>query len=165
MKTIHVAPPVVLALLALLAGCKAAAPPEAFPQAAADAWLGSFNGGDVAGLVLSYSADAKLLPPDEPTITGAEALVEPFGLVVAEAMACGRPLVVSRAGGAAEIARAGALFHAPGNAGELAECLSQLVRDSGLRASLGAAGRRAALHLFGRQRLSDALVPIYESLA
>ena len=74
MKTIHVAPPVVLALLALFAGCKAAAPPEAFPQAAADAWLGSFNGGDVAGLVLSYSADAKLLPPDEPIITGAEAI-------------------------------------------------------------------------------------------
>jgi glycosyltransferase involved in cell wall biosynthesis len=90
---------------------------------------------------------------------------EPFGLVVAEAMACGRPVVVSRAGGAAEIAEAGALFHAPGNAGELAECLSQLIRDAGLRASLGFAGRRAALHLFGRQRLSDALVPIYGSLA
>jgi glycosyltransferase involved in cell wall biosynthesis len=90
---------------------------------------------------------------------------EPFGLVVAEAMACGRPVVVSRAGGAAEIAEAGALFHAPANAGELAECLSQLISDSGLRASLGAAGRLAALHSFGRQRLSDALVPIYESLA
>ena len=74
MKTIHVAPPVVLALIALFTGCKDAAPPEAFPQAAADAWLGSFNGGDVAGLVLSYSADAKLLPPDEPIITGAEAI-------------------------------------------------------------------------------------------
>ena len=74
MKTIHVAPPAVLALLALFAGCKGAAPPEAFPQAAADAWLGSFNGGDVAGLVLSYSADAKLLPPDEPIISGAEGI-------------------------------------------------------------------------------------------
>ena len=89
---------------------------------------------------------------------------EPFGLVVAEAMACGRPVVVSRAGGAAEIAEAGALFHQPGNAGELAECLSQLIGDPGLRASLGDAGRRAALRLFGRQRLSDALVPIYESM-
>ena len=90
---------------------------------------------------------------------------EPFGLVVAEAMACGRPVVVSRAGGAAEIAEAGALFHAPGNAGELAERLSQLIGDSGLRTSLGAAGRRAALHLFGSQRLSDALVPVYEALS
>jgi ketosteroid isomerase-like protein len=74
MNRIHVAPPVALALLALLMGCKAAAPPEEFPQAAADAWLGSFNGGDVAGLVLSYSADARLLPPDEPPITGPAAI-------------------------------------------------------------------------------------------
>ena len=70
MNTLRVAPPVALALLALLAGCKAAAPPEEFPQAAADAWLGSFNGGDVAGLGLSYTADARVLPPDEPIISG-----------------------------------------------------------------------------------------------
>ncbi len=74
MNRIHVAPPVALALLALLAGCKAAGPPEEFPQAAADAWLGSFNGGDVAGLALSYTADARLLPPDEPPIAGPEAI-------------------------------------------------------------------------------------------
>jgi glycosyltransferase involved in cell wall biosynthesis len=90
---------------------------------------------------------------------------EPFGLAIAEAMATGRPVVVSRAGGAAEIAEAGALFHTPGNADELADAIFQLAKDAALRASLGAAGRRAALRLFGRQRLSDALVPLYESLA
>ena len=74
MNRIHVAPPVALALLALLAGCNQAGPPEEFPEAAADAWLGSFNGGDVAGLVLTYSADAKILPPDEPIIAGAKAI-------------------------------------------------------------------------------------------
>jgi glycosyltransferase involved in cell wall biosynthesis len=90
---------------------------------------------------------------------------EPFGLVIAEAMACGRPVVVSRAGGAAEIAEAGALFHSPGDAGQLAQCLSQLICDSGLRASLGAAGRQAAIRLFNRQRLTDTLIPIYESIS
>ena len=89
---------------------------------------------------------------------------EPFGLAIAEAMACGRPVVVSRAGGAEEIAEAGALFHQPGDAGGLAQCLSQLVADSALRTSLGAAGRAAAVRLFGRGRLADTLVPIYESL-
>jgi glycosyltransferase involved in cell wall biosynthesis len=89
---------------------------------------------------------------------------EPFGLVIAEAMACGRPIVVSRAGGAAEIAEAGALFHEPGDARELADRLSQLVADHALRASLATAGRAAAVRLFGRRRLSDALVPIYERL-
>jgi glycosyltransferase involved in cell wall biosynthesis len=89
---------------------------------------------------------------------------EPFGLVIAEAMACGRPVLVSRAGGAAEIAQAGAVFHVPGDAGDLAARLSELIAQPALRASLGAAGREAAVRLFGRERLAEALVPIYESL-
>lgn len=89
---------------------------------------------------------------------------EPFGLVIAEAMACGRPVVVSRAGGAAEIARAGALFHVPGDAGDLTARLSELISQPALCASLGAAGREAACRWFGRTRLADTLVPIYESL-
>jgi ketosteroid isomerase-like protein len=74
MNRIHVAPPAALVLLALLAGCKAAAPPEEFPQSVADAWLGSFNGGDVAGLTLAYSGDAVILPPDEPPTAGPQAI-------------------------------------------------------------------------------------------
>lgn len=80
-------------------------------------------------------------------------------------MACGRPVIVSRAGGAAEIAQAGALFHRPGDAADLAERLSELIADPGLRQSLGVAGREAALRLFSRSRLAAALVGIYESLA
>ena len=90
---------------------------------------------------------------------------EPFGLVIAEAMACGRPVIVSRAGGAAEIAQAGALFHRPGDAADLAARLSELMGDPALRASLGAAGRQAAQRLFSRSRLADSLVGIYEALA
>ncbi len=76
MNRSHVAPPVAMVLLALLAGCKPSGPSEEFPQAAAAGWLGSFNGGDVAGLVLMYGADAEILPPDEPIITGPEAIQE-----------------------------------------------------------------------------------------
>jgi glycosyltransferase involved in cell wall biosynthesis len=90
---------------------------------------------------------------------------EPFGLVIAEAMACGRPVVVSRAGGAAEIAQAGAVFHQPGNSMELAERISELARDADRRAALGRDGRAAALRLFSRTRLREALIPIYERLA
>ena len=89
---------------------------------------------------------------------------EPFGLVIAEAMACGRPVVVSQAGGAAEIAQAGAMFHHPGAAGQLADRLTTLIRDAELRQSLSVAGRRAAVRLFGRTRLADSLIPIYEGL-
>jgi len=89
---------------------------------------------------------------------------EPFGLVIAEAMACGRPVIVSRAGGAAEIAQAGAVFHTPGNAGELSERISQLVGEPTLRGALSKAGRGAAEQLFSRKRLAGSLIPVYESL-
>lgn len=74
MNRIQVAPPIALALLALFAGCSDPAPSDAFPQAVADSWIGSFNSGDVAGLALMYTADAEILPPDEPVIAGPEAI-------------------------------------------------------------------------------------------
>src|SRR5262249_33454712 len=80
---------------------------------------------------------------------------EPFGLTVAEAMACGRATIVANAGGAAE------LFHhdddaigvPPGDVGALAQALDALVRDANLRESLGAAARRTAVARFDRRRL------------
>jgi glycosyltransferase involved in cell wall biosynthesis len=90
---------------------------------------------------------------------------EPFGLVIAEAMACGRPVIVSRSGGAAEIAQAGVVFHTPGNASELAERMSQLAGEPTLRGALSKAGRAAAEQLFSRKRLAEALIPVYESLS
>jgi len=90
---------------------------------------------------------------------------EPFGLVIAEAMACGRPVVVSHAGGAAEIAQGGAVFHTPGNATELAERIGQLVNEPMLRGALAKAGPIAAAQLFSRTRLAEALLPVYERIA
>jgi glycosyltransferase involved in cell wall biosynthesis len=90
---------------------------------------------------------------------------EPFGLVIAEAMACGRPVIVSGAGGAAEIAQGGAVFHEPGNSVELANRIRDLASDSERQASLGADGRATAIRLFSRERLCQTLIPVYESLA
>jgi glycosyltransferase involved in cell wall biosynthesis len=90
---------------------------------------------------------------------------EPFGLVIAEAMGCARPVIVSRSGGAAEIAQGGAVFHEPGNSAELADRLRALAADPARRAALGSEGRTAALRLFGRERLAGTLIPVYESLA
>jgi len=89
---------------------------------------------------------------------------EPFGLVVAEAMACGRALVASGAGGAAEIAHGVAMFYAPGRDNELAERLSQLIENPGLRASMSAAGRRAAVACFDRTHIVESLAAVYESV-
>jgi len=92
---------------------------------------------------------------------------EPFGLVIAEAMACGRAVIVSEAGGALELMEPGinALGHTPGDAAQLAEHISRLGSDPQLRARLGAAGRATAEQRFDRTRLATELVPIYCRLA
>jgi glycosyltransferase involved in cell wall biosynthesis len=89
---------------------------------------------------------------------------EPFGLVIAQAMACGRAVVASDAGGAAELFTRGvdAIGHAPGNVEALAAAIQPLVADRDLRERLGVAARATAERLFDRARLARELTPIYE---
>lgn len=91
---------------------------------------------------------------------------EPFGLVIAEAMACGRAVIVSDAGGAREIVRPehDALTAAPGDVAALASAIHRLAADPALRASLGRHGRASALRKFDRARLAERMVPLYRSL-
>ena len=91
---------------------------------------------------------------------------EPFGLVIAEAMACRRGLIASAAGGANEIIRDGvnALAHAPGNTDALAGLIARLANDPDLREKLGQAGRQTAERHFDRSRLGLQLAPIYRSI-
>jgi glycosyltransferase involved in cell wall biosynthesis len=91
---------------------------------------------------------------------------EPFGLVVAEAMACGRPVIASDACGVSEIISENRirLDHTPGDAGTLAELIARLGADEGLRKSLGANGRRQAEERFDCARLGSEMLPIYDSV-
>jgi len=73
---------------------------------------------------------------------------EPFGLVLIEAMARGKAVVASRAGGPMEIVRDGdtGLLVAPGDTEALAAAMRLLLGDAALAARMGRAGaaRRAA---------------------
>lgn len=91
---------------------------------------------------------------------------EPFGLVIAEAMASGRAVVASAAGGAGEIVTPGhdALAVAPGDVEGLAEAIRQLVLDPVLRDRLARAGRETAVRRFDRARLAAEVAPLYRSL-
>ena len=113
-----------------------------------------------------YVADAAAAMRSLDVVVHASTAPEPFGLVIAEAMACGRALIASEAGGALELFSAGenALGHTPGDAEGLASRITQLARDAPLRAALGRAGRATALRRFDRARLASELIPVYEEL-
>ncbi|MCI0684038.1 MAG: glycosyltransferase family 4 protein [Gemmataceae bacterium] len=81
---------------------------------------------------------------------------EPFGLTIVEAMACGRAVVATPCGGAAELIRPGcdALAAPPGHPEELARRLEDLIHDDELRRRLGAEAVRTVRERFNAGRLA-----------
>jgi glycosyltransferase involved in cell wall biosynthesis len=74
---------------------------------------------------------------------------EGFGLVFAEALACGKPVVAARAGGTAEVVEHGVTgLLVSGEGHELAQAITSLLRDPDTRARLGAAGRARVIQHF-----------------
>jgi glycosyltransferase involved in cell wall biosynthesis len=92
---------------------------------------------------------------------------EPFGLVIAEALACGRAVIVSAAGGAAELVDDGtnAVTVVPGDTAALARAIDRLAGDPVARARLGAAGRASAVRRFDPDVFTRAFLDIYERAA
>jgi UDP-glucose:(heptosyl)LPS alpha-1,3-glucosyltransferase len=71
-------------------------------------------------------------------------LLEPYGMVISEAMASGLPVITSRAAGVAELiehAKSGWLTADPCNPEQVAERLRALAADPGLRRRMGVAAR------------------------
>jgi glycosyltransferase involved in cell wall biosynthesis len=92
---------------------------------------------------------------------------EPFGLVIAEGMACGRAVITTALGGAGEIVEDGidALISRAGDPGALAERIRRLVDDEPLRRQLGTRARDAAIARFDPDRLGSSLIDLYERCA
>ena len=90
-----------------------------------------------------------------------------FGMVLLEAMSCGRPVVASRISGfqlLMEDGRQGFLVH-PGDSAELhAGALARLLDDPDLRARMGAEGRRTALESYAWPRVAAKLEAYYADL-
>ncbi|NVI96771.1 glycosyltransferase family 4 protein [Myxococcus sp. AM009] len=92
---------------------------------------------------------------------------EPFGLTIAEALACGRPAIVSSASGAAEALTDGvdALLIPPGDVHALVQALRALLEDPALRARLGTAARSTVAARFSRERYASEVLTLYRALA
>ncbi len=91
---------------------------------------------------------------------------EPFGLTIAEAMACGRPVVVSASGGANDLFtdQWDAIGHVSGDIESLAKAIEQLSNDANLRQLIGSRARQTAVERFSTTRFGRTLVDIYESV-
>lgn len=75
---------------------------------------------------------------------------EPFGIVMVEAMAAGRPVVAPAAAGAAEIVRDGitGLLYRPGDTDDAAAKVVRLLEDPDARRRMGEAGRARVVSEF-----------------
>jgi glycosyltransferase involved in cell wall biosynthesis len=89
---------------------------------------------------------------------------EPFGRVIVEAMACGRPVITTALGGAAEIVSLGdmAVTIDARNPASLSSAITKLAADPAFRARLGSNGLSTARRHFGRERLARELPAVYE---
>jgi glycosyltransferase involved in cell wall biosynthesis len=87
------------------------------------------------------------------------AIDEPFGLSVAEAMACGSPVAMASSGGVLEVVEHGrtALVAAPGDAAALAQAVARILADPAFASSLGAAAAATAKATLDRQTMITAL--------
>ncbi len=91
-------------------------------------------------------------------------LYEGFSLPTAELMACGTPLVVSRAGAIPEVVGPDgecADLVTPGDAGELAAALGALLDDPERRTAMGRAGQARARQLFSWRAVAAAVAQAY----
>lgn len=88
---------------------------------------------------------------------------EPFGMVILEAMACGRAVISSSAGGAVEIFEEGitALGHPMGDAEALRNQIVRLASDPPLRARLGEHARAAVIDRFDAGRMAKEFQSVY----
>jgi glycosyltransferase involved in cell wall biosynthesis len=93
------------------------------------------------------------------TLLGRSVMVVPslggevFGLVAAQSMMAGRPVVASDLGSLAEVVGDAGLTFPAGDATRLADCLEELSRKSETCVQLGERGQRRAKKLFGLERM------------
>jgi glycogen(starch) synthase len=89
---------------------------------------------------------------------------ESFGLILAEAMSCGKPVIACRIGGMVEVVGDAGLLAEPGDAVTLKEHMLSLVRNKELRQALGRQARSRFERLFNIDRMVQAISTILEGV-
>lgn len=117
-------------------------------------FTGAVEGADKAALL--HGSSLLVLPSHS----------ENFGNVVLEAMAVGRPVVVTPAVGlAGVVAESGAGLVVAGEPATLAQALNDLLAAKELREEMGRRGQAAALGRFGWPAVAERMVEVYAEVA
>lgn len=90
-------------------------------------------------------------------------LIEGFGYPVAEALACGTPVVCGAGVGALEHLRPGCMVVDVSRADSIASALGRLISDPAMRSELAEAGRAAAVSL-SPERMAHETLAVYEAV-
>jgi len=115
---------------------------------------------------LGFQEDIAQVYRDLDIVIHASTQPEPFGLAIVEAMACGKPVIVSQAGGAAELFTHNydAIGVPPGEPKALAAAILDLLDNPEKRQFLSANARKTATKNFSHQRLGEQIITIYQQV-
>jgi glycosyltransferase involved in cell wall biosynthesis len=99
-------------------------------------------------------------------VVHASTVGEPFGQVVIEGMAAGKPVIATDGGGIPEIVvdRATGLLVKMNDASALAEAMASLLRDPMRAQAMGARGRERVRKLFTIERTANAVEQVYREV-
>jgi len=122
--------------------------------------------GDRLTFLDSLSRDELVREYNRAQLLVSPSLYEGFGLPAAEAMACGTPVVATRAGAFPEIIEDGASgsLVSPGDEKALAAAIRTMLENPVRCRSMGDAGARRIRERFSWQRSAEAMLSLYEEV-
>lgn len=113
-----------------------------------------------------YRKDVPALMKHMDVIVHASTKPEPFGMVLIEAMAMGKPVVATRAGGPLDIVVDGqtGFLVEMGNSEDMAKKIVQLLLDNNLCKVMGQKGRQRVIRQFSKERYAQQVQEVYENV-
>lgn len=114
-----------------------------------------------------YCDDMQQIFAELDVVVHASTRPEPFGRVVLEAMACGRAVVATDAGGVPEVLgtdSAAGLLVPPGDSEAMANAILTLLQSAQCRVRMGQAGRQRAQSLFDIRLHAERVQAVYRKL-